>query len=301
MTEPADGHSQSGEARAQTSPSDSALHCIHDTGLPQTRLYRLSSGTASLFSTERGQRPPKGKNESRQLEYLAQLSLQRRKEVCNCSLQLSSPLVFPQKTHHGHALQQLAADEEIERVSRMRQKARHAVARISSQNAPSRGEGAEDIVPSPHKTERATSRDMNRSSSTSRLPDSAPGSRGEAQQLPRYRKSTGTIREVHSDADRSKSTSPEKARISQLPTSERPKGYRSHTERLQSFIREQQRKHPLEMISSGAVTNEDRKQRYVPTIMTHNYPQTTLAACSFGYQSHFIAERYTMQTQTSSD
>lgn len=182
-----------------------------------------------------------------------------------------------------HALQQLAADEELERVTRMRQKARHAVARLSSQKGPNQeegvGAGGDESVPSPEKSVRAKSRDVNRSSSTSRLPDNLPGSSGEAGQLPKYRKSTGTIRELGhvSDGDRSKSASPTRPRLSPSPTSERPKGYRSHTERLQSFIRDQQRKHPLEMISSGAVTKEDRKQRFVPVKL---FP--AIVRCSFG-------------------
>ena len=163
-------------------------------------------------------------------------------------------------------LQQQAADVELERVARMRQKARHAVARLHSKGADreTAATGGDDI-PAPQKSVRATSREVTRSSSTSRLPDGVAVSGGEAGQLPSYRKSTGTVREsahTGSDLDRSKSSSPEKPRFSPSPTSERPKGYRSHTERLQSFIRDQQRKHPLEMISSGAVTKEDRKQRY---------------------------------------
>ena len=149
----------------------------------------------------------------------------------------------------------------------MRQKARHAVARLSSHKGADRetaGTGGDDSIPSTHKSVRATSREINRSSSTSRLPDGASGSGGETGQLPSYRKSTGTVRECAravSDGECSKSSSPEKPRFGPSRISERPKGYRSHTERLQSFIRDQQRKHPLEMISSGAVTKEDRKQR----------------------------------------
>lgn len=170
--------------------------------------------------------------------------------------------------------QKQAADEENERVSRMRQRARHAVARLSSQVSQSRAnsEAAADsvTVPTPPKL-RATTGNGNRSSSTSRLPDSTPSSAGESGHLPRYRRSTGAIREAaQGDLDRrSTSTSPEKPRFSQSPTSERPKGYQSHTERLQSFIREQQRKHPLEMISSGAVTKEDRRQRFASHIASY--------------------------------
>lgn len=50
-------------------------------GLPETRLYRMSS-VLSGFKEANTSRPPKGMNENRQLEYIAQLSLQRRKEVC---------------------------------------------------------------------------------------------------------------------------------------------------------------------------------------------------------------------------
>lgn len=52
-------------------------------------------------------------------------------------------------------------------------------------------------------------------------------------------------------------TGPEQPRVSPSPIAEPSRGYRSHTERLQSSIREQQRKHPREMISCGAVTEED--------------------------------------------
>jgi hypothetical protein len=238
---------------------------VPDSVLPQTRPYRRSNGFAAsalLFTGKEriSNKPPKGKNENRQLEYLAHLSLQRRMEVrgtlCH-SQRCHARSLF---THQNHALQQQAAEQELERVTRLRQKARHAVARLSQKAA-----GAVDESgTSPQTSMQASYKHVNRSSSTSRLPDRVTLHSGETGQLPKYRHSTGATRGLSraaSDGENSKSTSPEKHRFSQSPTAEPPKGYRSHTERLQSFMRDQQRKQPIELISCGAVTKEDKKQR----------------------------------------
>lgn len=66
-----------------------------------------------------------------------------------------------------------------------------------------------------------------------------------------------------------------------------PKGYHKYTERLQAYIRSQSLKQPLEQISSGAVTKEDRKQRCVLWILSSiqcwsiRCSHTTLGMASF--------------------
>lgn len=125
----------------------------------------------------------------------------------------------------------------------MRRNAREAVVRRAQELSPTRKLSHSVSVPpvSTRQTQPVTSNadKPQRSSSTSRI-----NARGSLDLPPCER----ALPSVKAQESNSTSTSP-------------PKGYHKFTERLQSYIRSQSHKQPLELISSGAVTKEDRRQR----------------------------------------
>lgn len=133
-------------------------------------------------------------------------------------------------------------EAERARVTRMRRTAREAVVRRAQELSPTRKLSHSLSVPPTSTTQTppiaGNPRRQQRSSSTSRITH-----KGSLDLPPCERAGTKS----------DESTAP------QSP----PKGYHKYTERLQAYIRSQTLKQPLELISSGAVTKEDRKQRYV--------------------------------------
>lgn len=140
-----------------------------------------------------------------------------------------------------HRQMQMEQEEaERARVNRMRRTAREAVARRAQELSPTRKLSHSLSVPP---------------TSTTQTPPIAGNPR-------RQQRSSSTSRITHKGSldlppcDRAGTKSDE----STAPQSP-PKGYHKYTERLQAYIRSQSLKQPLELISSGAVTKEDRKQR----------------------------------------
>eukprot|EP00892_Ulva_mutabilis_P008450 jgi/Ulvmu1/5978/UM026_0102.1 len=133
-------------------------------------------------------------------------------------------------------------EAERDRIHRMRRNAREAVVRRAQELSPTRKLSHSLSVP-PASTTRTPpiagkAIKPQRSSSTSRISTRVPVD------LPPCDRRSSQVKAIETG-------------IHQSP----PKGYHKFTERLQAYIRSQSHKQPLELISSGAVTKEDRRQR----------------------------------------
>lgn len=174
-------------------------------------------------------------------------------------------------------------EAERDRISRMRQNVREAVLRRAQELSPTRKLAHSLSVPPASTTQpppiTAAASKPQRSSSTSRI-----NARGRLDLPPCERRSSQA---KAPDAGGSVQSS--------------PKGYHKFTERLQAYMRSQSLKQPLELISNGAVTKEDRKQRYVHLFgdFTTCITGTTSSTIAFVHHVGCIEELIQRHTSTS--